>query len=314
LKQRIALLSIPLLAVLSLIPLFGPGDFILRILISVFMFAALAESWNIISGFTGYFSFGQVAFFGIGAYTMALLLRWFNLSPFIIIAAAVVISAGFAFVLGIITLRLRGAYFTLSTLVSTLALKVIVDNTPDLTGGAKGISLPLPGIDIHVFTTVVYYAQFLFLVASVYFVHRIVNSRFGLGLKGIREDEEVAEVMGVDTAKYKAFAYVLSAIFPAMIGAVWSLDRSYIFPFTAFDTNLEVVTIAIAVFGGTGTITGPLWGSFILILFREMLRIMISGAGSAYLLIFGLVLILVIIFVPEGVSKKLNGAIRKVLK
>ena len=296
---------------LAVIPLLRIGDFVLRLLLTILIFVIMGESWNIISGYTGYFSFGQTFFFGIGAYVTALLARNYSVSPFLSAPLCGLLAMVLAMGFGIITLRLRGAYFTLSTLVIMLLARAIVENADKITGGGKGIALPFPGIDYSVFLIVIYYTYFTLSLLSVCLAYRIANSKYGLAIKCIREDEEAAEVLGIDTVKCKMFAYVFSALFPAMVGAVWSYDMGYIWPSTAFDINVEAMTVTSVIFGGIGTIAGPIIGSLCLVLLREVLRLTLTGFGSIYLITYGIILIFAVIYCPDGIGKKVIAAITK---
>ncbi|MFQ6075840.1 MAG: branched-chain amino acid ABC transporter permease [Candidatus Bathyarchaeia archaeon] len=286
-------------------PHLNPTDFGLRLMIMIFVYSTLAESWNIIGGYTGYFSFGQTTFFGIGAYTAAILLRDYDLSPFLTAPLGGVLAMAVAIGVGMITLRLRGAYFTISTYVIMLTATVLANNLIWLTGGGRGMALAIPTIPIHLFLVIIYYVMLALLLLNIFVVNRIVNSNFGLGLASIRENEGAAEVMGVNTVRYKAYAYAISAFFPAVVGAVWAYDMSYIYPITVFDMGIEILVIVMVIFGSACTIAGPLIGGVVLILLREMLRFTLVESGPLYLIIFGMLLVVVVIFMPEGVVKRL---------
>jgi branched-chain amino acid transport system permease protein len=245
--QRRGLLFLVAVLVLA----FGVGLFVdqgglLSTVTTMFMFVALAQAWNILGGYAGYINFGMAGFFGVGAYTTAILFHEFQFSPFVTAvlggAAAVVI----AFAVGVPSLRLRGSYFAIVTLIITFAIQLVVFDVP-ITQGSMGITLAALPFPPHV-ASQVFYFTFLILAmlatAAVYFIER---SRFGYALVAIREDEDAAGVLGVRTTAVKTLALVIGAGMAGIVGGIYSAYILYIEPSGTFalDISLDVVLIAI---------------------------------------------------------------------
>ncbi|HEU5321907.1 MAG TPA: branched-chain amino acid ABC transporter permease, partial [Methylomirabilota bacterium] len=239
------------LAALAVYPAFGSG-YGVRSLLQMFMWVALAGSWNLISGLTGYVSFGHVAFFGTGAYTAAILIsraewHWGPASLAGGVAAVVL-----ALLIGFPCLRLKGPYFAIAMLGLNEVLRALVSYFEGLTGGGLGLSLPT--LDA---TRSVYYAMGLTAAAVTLATYLIVTSRFGLRLMTIREDEVAAEAMGIDTLRHKIYAFALSAVGAGIVGGLAARDQGYIEPISVFPLLTTITMIVMALFGGKGTVWGP---------------------------------------------------------
>ncbi|MGD0854331.1 MAG: branched-chain amino acid ABC transporter permease [Dehalococcoidia bacterium] len=297
--------AVPLAVILllALLPAASPDIFYLSIGVILFMYVALASSWNIIGGYSGYISFGHGAFFGIGAYVVAMLLIKFGYSPFLTCFLGGILSALFALIVGYPVLRLKGPYFSIATLCLGLAVPVLVNNLPEaLTGGGEGLFLPLMKIDIF-FNRTIYYEVMLFLAVGTTLLARwILNSKFGLGLNAIRENENTAETIGVNSTVLKLQAFVFSAFLVGVIGGIYAYYRTYVDTATVFDPNLSIAIVMMAIFGGAATWQGPLIGALILTLIDQVLISAFPGAPAEISrLIYGLILVLVIMFMPSGI-------------
>jgi branched-chain amino acid transport system permease protein len=226
----------------------------------------LAYAWNIISGYTGYLSFGQVTFFGIGAYTAALLIIRLHVAWPLASLAGGVMAAAVAVPLGWTMLRLRGPYFAIGMLgLSRIAEKLAFAWEP-VTDGGRGLYLP-PVLDLRT----IYWAVALVLGALMALTWLLDNSRFGLRLLAIREDEAGADNLGVNTTLVKLEAFVLSGFFPGVLGGIYAWHVSYIDPVTAFSTQVDLTAITAVLLGGPGTLWGPLLGGVTLSLVAEFL-------------------------------------------
>jgi len=287
------LVPLAVLALALAAPVFADA-YQLSFLVQLFMMVALAQSWNTISGMTGYVSFGHAAFFGIGAYTGTLLLLnglswWF--SAILAATMATVIAAP----LGMLTLRLRGPYFAIAMLGLNEVARIIATLWIDLTNGGSGITVPpaiLPGLTTN------YYAMLMLAAGATAIVAVAYRSRFGLELRAIREDEGAAEMVGVNTTRNKLAAFVLSAVLPGAVGAVFVFYTSYIDPPSAFAPALNIQMIVMVMFGGSGTVWGPVLGAGLVMLLREMLW---ANFPAAHLLALGVLLLIVVLFLPGGV-------------
>jgi branched-chain amino acid transport system permease protein len=286
-----AALVVVLLA-LAVYPTFGTGYGLMSVL-QVFMWIALAGSWNLISGLTGYVSFGHVAFFGAGAYTAGILIASSGWSwPLAALAgggAAGVLALG----IGWPCLRLKGPYFAIAMLGLNEVLRALVSYFERLTGGGNGLSMPT--LDA---TVPIYYAMGLTAVIVTLAARLIIGSRFGLRLMTIREDEMAAEAMGIHTFRHKLLAFLLSAIGPGIAGALTARDQGYIEPLSVFPLATTITMIVMTLFGGKGTVWGPVLGAVVLFVAQEMV-----WARYPYIhpLLFGAIIVAVVLAMPRGV-------------
>jgi len=285
------------LALLALFPLIRPPAYFLSFLFKMFLFIILAESWTLIGGFAGYLSFGHVAFFGIGAYTSSVLFQHFSLSPFIGALPAGGAAALVALIIGYPCLRLKGPYFAVITLCFAFVVDLIVKNWAFL-GGSEGIHLKLVQMDIQSSRSV-FYEIFLGLVAvTLLYVRKVQYSKFGMGLASIREDEEVAQTLTINTAAVKIKGFIMSAFFPGVAGGIYAYYISYIHPDIVFDINISILIVLMAVFGGGKSWAGPLVGAALLTVVNELLSLFVRPEIAR--VIYGAMFMGVIIFMPDG--------------
>lgn len=283
--------------VIALVPLFGSAVLI-QFGINALILATLAQSWNIIGGFAGYASFGNSVFFGLGAYGTAIAMTQFGLPFWVGLCLGALLGSLCALLLGLPVLRLRGHYFAIATLGLSFAVAAIVANL-DITGANVGLILPLTRAD-----RMFYELALALLVACVLSVWWISRSRFGMGLIAIREDEDAAAAMGIDTTLYKTAALTLSALFTSIAGGIYAYWITFIDPAGAFDPTLNVRMVIMAMFGGPGTVLGPVAGALVLSAIYELLANWISTAAA---LLFGLVIVLSVIFMPRGLADLFAG-------
>ncbi len=290
---------IPLLAGLTVLLFLGvaPGifsAFMVQFLINLFMMAILAASWNIIGGFTGYTSFGNVAFFGIGAYTTGVLLTRVELPFALALPAAGIVAMLFGALVGLPILRLKGHYFAIATLGTAETIREVVYNL-EFTGKGTGLVMPISR------TPLTFFYLMLGILAAVTLVNWWVSdSRFGYGLIAIREDEDAAAVMGINTPLYKTIAFSLSGAFAGLAGGVYAYWITFIDPDAVFKVTTTVQMIIMAVFGGAGTVAGPLLGALVLSAVSELLATQLATLAELF---YGLIIILVVLFMPKGLSE-----------
>jgi branched-chain amino acid transport system permease protein len=281
-----------LVAALAVYPAYGTG-YGVRSMLQIFMWIVLAGSWNLISGLTGYVSFGHVAFYGIGAYTGALLITSAGWSwP----AAALVGGVGaalLALVIGYPCLRLKGPYFAIALLGLNEVLRALVSYFEGLTGGGNGLSLPT--LDA---TRAIYYAMGALAAVVIGVTWLIITSRFGLRLMTIREDEIAAEAMGIDTFRHKLGAFLLSAVGPGIAGALTARDQGYIEPISVFPLAISVTMIVMVLFGGKGTVWGPVIGAVALFVAQELVW---ARYPYVHPLLFGAIIVAVVLLMPRGI-------------
>ncbi len=282
---------------LAAVPLLNPGTYVLSFLFTMFMYGALAGSWNIIGGYAGYLSFGHAAFFGVGAYTTALLLFYFGWSPFLTMSLAGGTAALFAALVGYPCLRLRGPYFSLVTLILGLAMYSLVLNLP-FTQGSTGLFLPFLRMDISTSHIIFYEVMLALLVLATVTLRQITRTKMGIGLAAIREDEDAAGTLGVNATRLKLQAFMLSAFLTGLVGGVYSYYKSYLDPSFVFATSISITIVLMALFGGRLTWYGPLVGAVVLSVINEILTT--QAPPQTARIVFGALLIGVILFLPDG--------------
>ncbi len=291
------MLGIGLALVCAAVPLATPSAYALSFLFTVFMYGALAGSWNIIGGYAGYLSFGHAAFFGLGAYTTALLLFYFGWSPFLTLPLAGAVAALFAALVGYPCLRLRGPYFSLVTLILGLAMYSLALNLP-FTQGSTGLFLPFLKVDVYTSHIIFYEIMLALLVIVTAVLRQITHTKMGVGLAAIREDEDAAGTLGVDATRLKLQAFMLSAFLTGLVGGVYSYYKSYLDPSFVFATSISITIVLMALFGGRLTWYGPLVGAVTLSVVNEVLTT--QAPPQTARIVFGALLIGVIMFLPDG--------------
>lgn len=278
------------------IPLFGTR-YTMQFGTDILVFTALAYGWNLISGFTGYLSFGQVSFYGIGAYATGILVAHTPIPWYIAICLSGVIAAVAALLLGPIMLRLRGILFALGMFGLARILSVVFSDW-SYVGGGSGMTLPgqLTPLAVYIFAGAIALGGFL-LTAWV------TRSGFGLDAMSIREDEEAATALGVPATRVKVIAFVVSAVLPALAGGLIAWNRSYLDPPSMFDPTIDLQTVVFVLFGGIGTVAGPFLGTLVLMIVGEQFLVYLPNLELA---LFGLVVILTVLLFPGGLVSLAN--------
>ena len=277
-----------------------------RVATTIAMFIVMAGAWNIIGGLAGYAAFGNVAFFGIGAYATGLAITRGQVPPAVALVLAPVAGAVLATAIGIPLLRLRGHYFAIATLGVSVALGEVVSNLEPL-GGTTGLFLPIVHSDLLFF-----YLMAGAAAMAVGVTWWITRSRFGYGLLAIRENEEAAAVIGVSTTLHKVAAFALAGALTALAGGVFAQWNVFINPENTFPVDYNVQMILMAVFGGAGTVLGPVVGAIVIEVLIQ--RLAIGGDAAIYAQIgLGLLLAVTVIFIPRGVVDFVGGRSRLTL-
>lgn len=269
----------------------------------------LASSLNIILGYTGYVSFGNIVFFGIGGYFGFYLLSQQDWSLWTALIAGGVTAGFIAFLLGKAILRLRGAYFALATIGVNMAFLALVKNL-DIFGGPIGMTLNFKTYQKYGGATQALQLSFYIMLAvtllTVFVSYLVKSSKFGLGLFAIREDEDAAEVMGIITPNAKTWAYVLSAIFPGIIGVLFFFKNGNIEPGDAFPLHSSIELLVMVMLGGYGTVLGPIIGAAG---YQRMRGLLVTTPifKNIQLVVAGVLLLIIVLFIPAGIV----GWIRK---
>lgn len=293
LRSALVVLAVVLLAG---VPWYG-SDVLVQFGISTLLLAVLAQGWNIIGGYTGYASFGNSVFYGLGSYGVAIAMVQWSLPFWVGLLFGVALAVAFAVLLGIPVLRLRGHYFAIATLALAQVMTAIVSNVP-LAGRNIGLVLPPLNND-----PLFYELALGLLVLATLSVAWLTRSRFGFGLIAIRENEEAAAVMGVNTTLYKVAAFALSGVFSALAGGIHAYWITFLDPESAFDISLNVKMIIMAVFGGAGTVLGPMVGAFSLSAVSELLSSEITSVAGLF---FGVVIVAGVVLMPRGLADLLR--------
>jgi branched-chain amino acid transport system permease protein len=298
------------LTVLAIFLLAAPFIFQARyaqhVLILVFLYVTLGSAWNVLGGFAGQLSLGHAAFFGIGAYSAAIIASKSALSPWWGLVAGPVVVLPVALAVGWICFRLRGPYFTLSTIAVGEMVRLVALNWRDLTGGAVGVVIS-PSILSGTNKAPYYYIILVIAAGTVALCYLISRRKLGYFLMAIREDEETAESIGIDATRYKLTALAISASITALAGAFYANYFLFVEPTVVLPLILSVEIVLMAIVGGLGTVAGPVLGAVLLKLSSEIFRNVFEQAN---LLIYGALLIAVILFMPDG----LIGGFQKLLK
>lgn len=282
----------------------GSYNYYLQLLTVVFMWVALSSSWNIIGGYTGYISLGHNVFFGVGGYVAALLLLELGWSPFVTAPLAGLFAMVLGLIAGLITYRTHGPSFIISTIALLLVVTLLMDNWSYL-GGASGLSLPLPQIEIGWLKVPFYYAMLVAALGAVLLGYRVQHSKFGLALRAIAADEVKAEMAGISTRKFKVMAFALSAFFPGVVGAIWGYSLAYLRPVIFLLIAVAARMVLMAIIGGRGTVAGPVLGAIVVVTLDEA-SVTILGASELNLVITGVLLVVTLLFFPMGIVGSLR--------
>lgn len=302
---QIAIVLIAAIGV-ALIPIIDERSFNLqRIAFFLLWYAILASSWNMIGGYAGQISFGHAAFLGMGAYVTGILWSQAKMPPLLTLPIAGLVSAGYAVLVGVPTLRLRGPYFAIATIGVGEATRLFFINFDDifgvtLTKGVTGISLgggSMPTID----PVVVHYATIVLFVAVMFTTMWIRAGRFGLGLFAVNMDRDAAETSGVPTARLQVIALAVSAFFAGSAGALYAMRQQFLDPSSMFGFDKSIALVLMPVVGGLGTVWGPVFGAILYFPVQDQLTRVVSDPYLPSLL-YGVLLIVIVMFEPLGIA------------
>lgn len=290
---------------LSCMPLLSSNNYLLQVVFRIALFAALGLAWNLVGGYAGQLSLGHAAFFGMGAYGLAIFTSH-HVPMWISLILAALFATLIGGVIGKIVFRLRGPYFTLATIAFAEVLRLGAANL-DITGGAIGLSTP------SLFTGPSFWKLFYFSAVILAIVSFLINywtsrARFGYYLMAIREDEETASAVGIDTANYKLRSLLISAFLTALAGALYGSAFQFIVPDSVLTIDISVQMAIIAMLGGAGTLLGPIIGAVLLLTASELFK---NEFGERHLLIYGTLIVLVVLFLPEGIVGGLQERLKR---
>jgi branched-chain amino acid transport system permease protein len=319
------------MGVLLILPLFVESTYILHMMILIFINVIMGSSWNILGGYAGQYSVGHAAYFGVGAYTTMILLQFRHVAPWYGIWAGAAVALVTALVVGSICFRLRGPYFVLASIAVAEIFRVSALNLKNITNGAEGIlvteipPLTAGGTLITDWNSKVpfYYTGLMFALLIILVTWLVQGSKAGYFFQAIREDQDAAHSIGINPTIYKNAALSISAVFTSLAGSLYAVYVGFIDPSTVLSIDLSVQIVVIGIIGGVGTIFGPLVGAVLLVPLSEGLRsnaitnALISAGlvrqesrvgiflkenlAHAHVLIYGILVVIVILFMPDGV-------------
>jgi branched-chain amino acid transport system permease protein len=284
-----------LLGALTLLPLLL-SQYSLHLMILVMVFVVISTSWNILV-WTHQISLGHAAFFGIGAYTAAVVHNAWQLPPYFDMLLGGILASVGAVIIGVICLRMAPWALAIATLAFAEALKILVIMLPGLTEGAEGVALPPlygGGQSAKVYA---YYLVFGIAFMTVLTAYLLKRSKLFFAFTAVHDDQDAASMLGINPTKYKVLAFTISAFFVGIVGSFYAHYISYIDPHAAFNIHISVEAQIMPLMGGLYTVAGPVVGAFILTLLGEYLRITVK---TGYLIIYGIILVLLIFYLPKG--------------
>lgn len=313
-RKRLFIIGLAVLAaVLLIVAPFVANRYLLGVMISLLITALLGQSWNLMSGYAGQFSFGHAVFFGLGAYTSSLLSVNFGFNPWCGMLCGMAVAAAVGVLIGYLSFRyrLRGDYFALATLAFAEIFRVLFNNLK-VFGGAQGINLPLAQEnDLLQFRFVgdsAYYFIALFMTAGVtLFLFLMSKRRFGLNLIAIKTNRDAAGALGVNVLQHQLLAIAISAAIAAMAGTLYAQYYGFIDPTVVFDASISVRAIVPCIIGGSGTVFGPLLGALIIVPIQELCNGVFEGIGGLNMILYGGLIVVFVLFCPNGIL----GIVRK---
>ena len=305
-NNKVISIIVGLVVLLFVLPLVGLNSFYLHLFIMIFMHAVMAQSWNVIAGFSGQISLGHGAFFGIGAYATSFFYMEYGITPWISIFFGMFISGVFAVLIGIPMLRLSGHYFAIATLLIGISFQVVFQRW-DLVGAASGLWITMTpedswiALQFHKSKLPYYYIFLVFFLISFFAVWVLSRSKLGYRLRAVRDDPQAALSLCINVSNYKIIAYVISAMIMAPMGSLFAQYILIIDPDRVFNIEISIIVLLITVLGGIGNVWGPIIGASILIPISEYSRIYLGGTGGAVdLILYGLILMIICVFRPNG--------------
>jgi len=301
-------------AVLLLLPLLGLQHWFLNLLVFVLMYATMSSAWNLVGGFAGYPSLGHAAFFGIGAYSLALMFKDPVLAngyePFFVLPVVGLIGALIGWPIALISMRTRADVFAIVTITFLFVVQTLAFNLHDLTGGAQGAALPVPPFPAASFELPFYYVLVLLLCLAMGLTFATMRSKLGLSLVSIRADEDKARGIGVRTTGVKVLAFSVSVGITAMVGGVWAYYEGFIYPQFAVDPLVTIAMVLMTFLGGRGTLWGPVLGAVILEAGQQYLTYQL-GAVQLYLIVYALIFLMIILLLPRGILPTIEDRLRQ---
>jgi branched-chain amino acid transport system permease protein len=313
-QKHLTLIFIGILAVAF--PFLVTSDYYLHLVIIALLWVVVGSAWNLLAGYTGQVSFGHAMFFGVGAYTAGIIVTKLEMSAWWGMMFGGITAMLIGLFVGWVCFRLRGPYFALATLAGSEIFRLIATNWESLTEGMVGILI------IQSFTSKLpyYYIALTLAFLCIFVIQVVMKSKWGYYFVSIREDQDAAESMGINTTLYKNVSLLISAFFTGMAGAFYMNYMAFIDPHVVFSLHyISIMAILVGIVGGVATIMGPAVGAFIMIGLQETFRSAFFGlapawTSEAHILVFGLLVIFVILFLPNGIVGDWSKIKRKMFR
>jgi len=310
-------LGVAMTGLLLAYPFVFTSPFSHHLMIMVLLYALMAQSWNVVAGLSGQISLGHAIFFGIGAYSATVLFVKFGLTPWVGLLVGMSLSALAAIAIGVPTLRLRGHYFAIATLLIGSSVQIIVQRW-DWVGAASGLYVPINRtapwlyLQFHTSKAPYYYLALAATAAGYLIVWRLRRSRFGFRLQALRDEPDAAASLGIAVARHKVMAFMLSAMMMSVAGTFYAQYVLVLDPERLLSTEISIIVLLMTVLGGSGTLWGPALGAAILIPLSEYSRIWFGGTGrSIDLVLYGILILLVCMWRPNGILSLFEERIRR---
>ena len=304
------------LALALIFPVVVTSPFAQHVMILTFLFAMCGMAWNVMGGYAGMFSFGQVAFFGIGAYTSSFLLLTFGTSPWIGLVAGGIISSILAACIGYPCSNLRGHYFAIASIAFGEIIRIVFNNWK-LVGAAEGLTIPMlkesmGNFMFHSSKLPYYYIILAFLLVAIAVCSWVSRSRMGFYFRAIKESHDIAHVLGVDVVRYRLYAIIISAFLTSMAGTFYAQYILYIDPESVMIMPISVQIVLVAMLGGAGTVIGPVVGAAVLIPLSEYSRAWLGYKGTGVdMMVYGTLITLISMYQPNGVWGSITNLMRR---
>jgi branched-chain amino acid transport system permease protein len=300
--------------VLASLPVFNLAHWVLNILVFTLMFAVMSSAWNLVGGFAGYPSLGHAAFFGIGAYTMAI---WFQhhgvvsgYEPFLLLPLIAVLASIIGLAIAAVAMRTRSDVFAIVTITLLFVTQTLAFNLRGLTKGAQGLAIPVPPFPLRTFERPFYYALLVLLALAMGITWGVMRSKLGLSLAAVRADEDKARGIGVRVLGVKLLAFSVSVGITAMVGGVWAYYQGFIYPQFAVDPLVTIAIVLMTFLGGRATLWGPVLGALLLETSQQSLAYSLGGS-QFYLIAYAMVFLLVMLLMPQGIVPTINDRLRR---
>jgi branched-chain amino acid transport system permease protein len=306
--------SVVIFGALLLLPFVFSQHWVVNIGVFTLMYAAMASAWNLLGGFAGYLSLGHAAFFGFGAYVIAILFTHVGIgagyTPFLVLPGVGILVAILSLPVAWVALRVRAATFAIVTISLLFVVQQLAFNLHSITHGSQGLSLPLPPFSVDTYERPFYFAMLAILALAMFVAWYVRDSKLGLMLFAVRDDEDRVRGLGVRVNSAKLVAFALSVGITAMAGGVWAYYLGSIYPQFAVDPLVTIGVVLMAFLGGKGTLWGPVLGAFILVPAQQYLAYRL-GASQLYLIGYAAVFLVIMLILPRGILPSISDRLAR---